>query len=130
MTAPATPPIRWDEWKPALRVTHIDPSCQTCEFPGPLMMRHGKTLQPGKRVRKVTVRSKVTEGIRPEATTTWVPGYWALTHVAFLCPRCDEELVYGYSMTSPGELVEMPELGRPARFTQEVLPFPTSGEKS
>jgi len=128
MTGPKAQEIRWGEWKPALPVFHIDPSCQACEFPGPLMLRYGKMLHPGKRVRKLTVRSKMTEGIRPKAETTWSPGYWALTHIAFLCPRCDEELVYGYSVSCPGDLVEMPELGRPARFTQQVIPFPCPDE--
>lgn len=89
--------VRWSEWKPALRVTHLDLSCQSCDFPGPLMMRNGKTRQAGS---------------------------WLLTHVAFLCPECDEELVYGYSTSWAGELVEMPDLGRPARFSQQALPFP------
>lgn len=27
--------IRWERWEPALIMTHIDPTCVTCAFPGP-----------------------------------------------------------------------------------------------
>lgn len=123
MTGPGSQEIRWGEWKPALRIPHIDPSCETCGFPGPLETRYGHMKQPGFRIRKLTVRSNVAEGVRPKAVTKWVTGYWALTHFAFRCPECAEELVYGYSATSRGDLVEIPDLGRPARFSQQVLPF-------
>lgn len=84
--------IRWDRWEPALLITHVDPSCSTCAFPGPLSTARGMTWyvpepawarversHPGSRSRWVRVQGKP---------------YWCYTHWAVRCPRCDETTVW------------------------------------
>lgn len=115
--------IRWEGWRQAPRISHIDQSCQGCGFAGPLQIRRGRVLQPGKRVRQLTRRSDAAAGIRPQARTVWQGGYWALTHIAFRCPGCGEEVAYRYA--SGGlELVEVPELCRAGRTMAVVVEFP------
>lgn len=115
--------IRWDQWETGVRISHFDQSCLACGASGPLQVRGGRQLQPGRRVRKLTRRSDVVAGVRPQARTVWVPGSWVLTHVAFRCLRCAEEVTYRYASGSAW-LVEVPELCRPGRAVGVVVDFP------
>ena len=39
--------LRWGPWRPQLTATHIDPSCSSCNDPGPGEFRWGYTEQDG-----------------------------------------------------------------------------------
>ncbi|MBZ3908549.1 MULTISPECIES: hypothetical protein [Streptomyces] len=91
-TDPEAGEIRWDRWEPALLVTHIDPTCRTCAFPGPLSTAFGKTWYTPEPTQVRIQRS------RPGEPSKWarVQGkpYWCKTHYAVRCPQCDEMTVY------------------------------------
>lgn len=120
--------IRWEAWRQAVRVSHFDQSCQSCGRAGPLQVRCGRVLQRGRRVRQLTRRSDAVAGVRPQARTVWRGGYWAITHVAFRCPGCEEEVAYRYA--SGGlDLVVVPELCRAGRTMAVVVEFPRGSER-
>lgn len=100
--------FRWGEWELAPLVPHLaeHQACASCSRTGPLQLRFGFTLQPGRAVRKLVRASDVCNGVRPHATTVWSAAYWALTHTAFRCPGCREEMVYGEVPGGGLELVE------------------------
>lgn len=87
--------IRWDRWERALPLTHIDPSCETCGYAGPLACAKGMTLHQDPPRRKLLQKSKIAEGKRP----VWGPLYtppprWVYTHWASRCQACDEMVVW------------------------------------
>ncbi|WP_327359571.1 hypothetical protein [Streptomyces sp. NBC_01304] len=84
--------IRWERWEPALLLTHHDPGCSTCAFPGPLATAFGMTWYTP----EPTWTRKARSG--PGARSQWVRAqpnsYWCNTHWAVRCPQCDEMRVY------------------------------------
>jgi hypothetical protein len=87
--------IRWDRWERHVVVTHIDPSCGTCGYGGPLACARGQTLWQDRPRRTLLRPSKVAEGRRP----VWGPPLapeprWVITHHATRCQRCDEMFVW------------------------------------
>lgn len=86
--------IRWDHWEEALCLTHIDGSCRTCAFPGPLCVAKGKTWYTPE---PTYVRVRRSSWERKERSK-WVKArhrpYWCYTHWASRCPTCDEMFVY------------------------------------
>jgi hypothetical protein len=91
-TDPELGEIRWERWEPALPMTHFDPRCRTCAFPGPLSTAFGTTCYtpPPSRVRV----ERSTRGSRSKWVTVQNRSYWCKTHWAVRCPRCDEMTVY------------------------------------
>ncbi|MFJ2218232.1 hypothetical protein ACIQVO_38555 [Streptomyces sp. NPDC101062] len=84
--------IRWERWEPALIMTHIDPSCVTCAFPGPLSTAFGKTFYtPPPTLARV---ERSVRGRPSKWATVQHRSYWCITHWAVRCPRCDEMRVY------------------------------------
>ncbi|WP_217231378.1 hypothetical protein [Streptomyces anulatus] len=85
-------PIRWERWEPAVTMTHIDPACSTCAFPGPLSTAFGKTyyVPPPTRVRA----ARSTREQPSKWATVQRRAYWCITHWAVRCPGCDEMHVY------------------------------------
>jgi hypothetical protein len=92
--------IRWERWEPALPMTHFDPSCPTCAFPGPLSTAFGKTWYTPPPSRARVERS--TRGSRSKWVTVQHRSYWCKTHWAVRCPRCDEMTVYRRDGASAG----------------------------
>jgi hypothetical protein len=94
--------IRWDRWERHLVVTHIDPSCDTCGYAGPLAMAKGMTLYQDPPRRKLLQRSAIAKGQRavggPLVTP---PPRWVYTHFATRCQACDEMLVWIISGQRP-----------------------------
>lgn len=90
-----TGPIRWDGWRPALLITHIDPRCPTCAFAGPLSTARGMTRHVPEPTWARAERS------RPGSRSRWVrvqrDPYWCDTHWALRCPQCDETTVWRMS---------------------------------
>lgn len=87
--------IRWEGWEKALALSHIDPSCDTCDHPGPMRTAMGLTLYQEPPRRTLLRRSKITEGRRPVWSEPFVPEpRWVFTHWALRCPRCDEMNVW------------------------------------
>lgn len=85
-TDPALGKIRWDRWEEALCLTHIDGSCQTCVFSGPLRVTKGKTWY--------TPEPTFGRVRRPQRNRAQHESYWCYTHWASRCPHCDEMFVY------------------------------------
>src|SRR5690606_4628832 len=97
--------IRWSRWE---RVPLIlcsgsrsrssvdlrDGSCSTCAFPGPLVESTGSTWFTPPAVRRITRRSAVAAGARPESEPVPREPYWCRSHFAVRCPACDETFVY------------------------------------
>lgn len=93
-TDPQLGKIRWEGWESAVPVTHIDPSCGTCAFSGPLSTAFGKTLYtpPPSRVRiERSARGRASKWV-----TVQHRAYWCVTHSAVRCPSCDEMRVCRY----------------------------------
>lgn len=87
--------IRWDRWERALRLTHFDPSCETCGYEGPLAVNKGMTLHDRAPYRKLLRPSKIAQGQRPQ----WGPVIrpepgWVYSHWANRCQACDEMTVW------------------------------------
>lgn len=94
--------IRWDRWQRALVLTHIDPSCETCGYAGPLACAKGMTLHQDPPRRKLLQRSKITEGRRAVAGPLVTPKpRWVYTHWASRCQACDEMVVWCMSGKRP-----------------------------
>lgn len=108
--------IEWERWEQAPVTSHLDQSCDKCLYAGPLLHRFGKTRQPGKRVRRLVQRSKITEGQRPKAVTEYEPPRKLLTHYAVRCQSCGEETVYLVESIASGEMTEVEELYRSPDF--------------
>lgn len=94
--------IRWNRWERALLLTHIDPSCETCGYAGPLAHVLGMTLHQDRPRRTLLERSKIAEGRRP----VWGPALtpaprWVYTHSASRCQACDEMTVWCMSGQRP-----------------------------
>lgn len=87
--------IRWGRWERSLLLTHIDPSCESCGYAGPLADARGMTLHQDPPRRRLLERSKIAEGKRP----VWGPAItpaprWIYTHWASRCQACDEMVVW------------------------------------
>jgi len=86
--------IRWDRWEEALCLTHVDGSCVTCAFPGPLRVARGMTWYTPEPTYVRVRRSSRRDG----RASKWVKArhepYWCYTHWASRCPACDEMFVY------------------------------------
>ncbi|MCX4783911.1 MULTISPECIES: hypothetical protein [unclassified Streptomyces] len=91
-TDPDVGTIRWDPWEPALQITHLDPSCPTCAFPGPLSTACGSTWYTPEPTLARVARSR--PGERSKWIRTQAKPYWCNTHWAVRCPQCDEMHVY------------------------------------
>lgn len=121
--------FQWGDWSEAPRVHCFDPSCGSCGFSGPLQLRYGYQVQPGQRVRRLTQRSNIAEGTRPVATTTWDRSRRLLTHIAFRCPSCREEIVYRYASDGSLNLEVVEELYRPPAPAATVTRLPVGNER-
>jgi len=87
--------IRWQRWERHLLLTHIDPSCESCGYAGPLANALGMTLHQDPPRRKLLKPSKIAQGQRP----VWGPAItpeprWIYTHSATRCQACDEMVVW------------------------------------
>lgn len=94
--------IRWNRWERALVLTHFDPSCETCGYPGPLAHVLGMTLHQDPPRRKLLKPSKIATGQRPVwgAAVTPAPR-WVYSHSAMRCQQCDEMAVWCMSGRRP-----------------------------
>lgn len=109
--------IDWERWEPALRITHIDPSCDKCLFPGPLLTRFGLTIQPAFTTRRITRPSRIAEGQRLQSVSEHHPPAKVRTHFAVRCPNCGEHVAYALASSDPGgAMVEIESLYEPPRF--------------
>ncbi|TLQ39416.1 hypothetical protein [Streptomyces marianii] len=84
--------IRWGRWEPAIEATHIDPSCPTCAFPGPLSTASGQTWytpEPTLARARRSSSGQASQWVRVQHRP-----YWCNTHYAVRCPQCDEMRVY------------------------------------
>lgn len=87
--------IRWSRWERHLRLTHIDPSCGSCGYEGPLAHALGMTLHQDPPRRKLLKPSKIAEGQRPVwGPAVTPPPRWIYTHTATRCQACDEMAVW------------------------------------
>lgn len=94
--------IRWGRWERHLVVTHIDPSCGTCGYGGPLATVRGMTLYQDPPRRKLVQRSAIARGQRAVGGPVVVtPPRWVYTHTASRCQACDEMLVWLASGQGP-----------------------------
>jgi hypothetical protein len=117
-------PIRWTRWEPQLVVTHMDPSCDACAFPGPLRNRFGLTRKEGYWTRQITRHSKIAEGQRPQSQPYWIDTHWVRTHYAVRCPGCGERRVYRLATMAPwGEMQELEQYYIPPTL-EGMLPLP------
>lgn len=94
--------IRWNRWERALVLTHIDPSCGSCGYAGPLAHTLGMTLSPGRPYRRLLKPSKIAQGQRPVWGPLLTPEpRWVFTHSATRCQVCDEMAVWCMSGRRP-----------------------------
>ncbi|MGY1548310.1 hypothetical protein [Streptomyces sp. MN6] len=118
--------IRWSRWEPVLQilcrgsrsrsVNLADGSCTTCAFPGPLVQSTGSTWYAPPPVRRITRRSNVAAGVRPESELAQREPYWCRSHFAVRCPACDETFVYLLeSFAEDGQFQELEHFYVPPR---------------
>lgn len=94
--------IRWNRWERALVLTHIDPSCESCGYAGPLAHTLGMTLHQDPPRRKLLKRSNIAKGQRPVWGPPSTPApRWVFTHSATRCQACDEMIVWCMSGKRP-----------------------------
>ncbi|MFE7968147.1 hypothetical protein ACFU0X_34810 [Streptomyces cellulosae] len=119
--------IRWSRWEPVVQilcrgtrsrssVDLRDGSCSTCSHPGPLVQSVGSTWYTPPPLRRITRRSNVAAGVRPESEPARAEPYWCHSHFAVRCPACDETFVYllgGFSES--GEFTELEAFYVPPR---------------
>ena len=84
-------PVTWRAWKDALSMTHIDPSCEACCFPGPLrtctgLVEHTPTDMEQREDRREQQRRK-----RP---TSPLRSHLVVRLWAQFCPSCLRVEVY------------------------------------
>lgn len=92
--------VKWDAWSPAVPVTHIDPSCSACSFPGPLFTASAALLpNPGEMFDGV--REKKGRSGRDYAVPQRYPAHPVLRLWAVLCPTC-----YAIEVIDPAGLDE------------------------
>lgn len=100
--APPPPPaddpsrghVSWRTWEPQPACTHLDPSCELCDFPGPLSAAHGLSWDRAERRHLVT-------------------------HYAVHCPRCRRIEVYRTGGTE--RFVRVPAMCQ-AAVTEAAVP--------
>ncbi|MGV9814780.1 hypothetical protein ACWDTQ_23110 [Streptomyces cellulosae] len=119
--------IRWTRWEPVIQflcrgtrsrssVDLTDGSCSTCSFRGPLVSSSGQTRYTPPPARRITRRSNVAAGVRPESEPARAEPYWCHSHFAVRCPACDETFVYALKGFSPsGEFEELTDFYVPPR---------------
>lgn len=94
--------IRWERWERALQLSHIDPSCHTCGYEGPLATARGMTLHQDRPRRTLLRRSAIAQGRRPMWGPVFTPQpRWVYTHWASRCQACDEMTVWIMSGQRP-----------------------------
>lgn len=93
-TDPELGEIRWDRWEKALVFTHIDPSCETCGYGGPLAVSRGKTWYVPEPTWQRVKRSSWERGERSKWARVEHRSYWCYTHWASRCQVCDEMVVW------------------------------------
>lgn len=101
--------IRWDRWEPgtASLCPSLPSGCDTCGDAGPGSTALGKTRQTV-RGRRITVRSAVLEGRRPQSEPVPPEAAWLITHYTTRCTGCDEMFVYRLGSADPsGEFTEL-----------------------
>lgn len=86
--------IRWDRWERALVLTHIDPSCGTCGYAGPLAVAKGRTWYTPEPSWVRVRRSSWERGERSKWAKAQHRSYWCYTHWATRCQACDEMVVW------------------------------------
>ena len=73
-------------------VSHLDPSCPTCAFPGPLSTAIGESWYSPPLSWARTERSsagRASKWVRVQHRSYWVASHWAVR-----CPQCDEMRVW------------------------------------
>lgn len=87
--------IRWGRWERHIRASHIDSSCGTCGYEGPLAHALGMTLHQDRPRRKLLKPSRIAQGQRPQwGPAITPPPRWVYTHTATRCQACDEMFVW------------------------------------
>ncbi|WP_370132562.1 hypothetical protein [Streptacidiphilus sp. EB103A] len=84
--------LRWGRWEPALLVSHLDPRCLTCAYPGPLSTALGQswyTPEPTHQRVERSSRDRPSKWVRVQRAPYWVSSHWAVR-----CPQCDETYVW------------------------------------
>ena len=81
-------PIQWQPWAAQPRVTHIDPRCYACAFPGPLSSSFGKAMPlPGEMFASTRPARTRRGGCDYDVAVT-VPAWPVYRLAAVLCPSC------------------------------------------
>lgn len=79
--------VKWEPWKAATAVTHIDPSCGACAFPGPLSVSFGVGQPNPGEMWDVPVPRTLPSG-RTCLRDVKIPAHPVLRLWAILCPSC------------------------------------------
>jgi hypothetical protein len=82
--------VRWEPWSKAPAVTHIDPACDACAFPGPLRVSSGTMLPNDGEMFETRdlVRSKRRPDLERYGRARQVRAWPVLKLFASLCPQC------------------------------------------
>ncbi|MFF9265804.1 hypothetical protein [Streptomyces longwoodensis] len=126
MEDPLLGEIRWDRWERALRLTiclssggQADTDCETCGWPE-LRTTQGKTLHTPEPSYVRVARSTQTRDGRSKWAKTQHRTYWAYTHWAVFCPRCDE--MFAWRRVSPQGEQDWAEIFHHPPTTERMLP--------
>ena len=95
-------PIQWQPWAARPRVTHVDPRCDACAFPGPLSASFGKAMPlPGEMFASTRPARTRRGGCDYDVAVT-VPAWPVYRLAAVLCPSCFQLDVHEFGKAGRG----------------------------
>jgi len=126
MEDPALGEIRWGRWERALPAFiclvgggQADTDCETCAWPT-LRNARGMTFYTPEPTWERVVRSTQTKDGRSKWVKVQRKAYWAYTHWAQYCPRCDE--MFAWRRVSPEDEDDWTEIFHHPPTTQRAVP--------
>lgn len=118
--------IRWDRWERALELficltsgTQAETDCETCAWPR-LRNAKGKTLHQPEPTWERVARSTQTKDGRSKWVKVQRKAYWAYSHWAQYCPRCDE--MFAWRRVTPQGGQDWVEIFHHPPVTERAVP--------